>query len=797
MAKKKRAEALQASGTKGGASASSRASAVPTDVWERIAWTCLHLLVFLVPIGMSNFGPFNASGAPLTYDQFDIVKVTLQRGLMLLAFGSWLIGILLRGGKVRFTRVEWLVFAFLGWVLLSAFFSVHPSTAIFGKYRRFEGLISFITYGVTFFVALQLADRPSRMRSLARTLAIGGFIVALYGALQVIGSTSVGVARVLQPLVLVGALGVTGVCTWLLVARGTPDPDDRAALLTIGGISMLAGVFLFAGLGNNIGSAVARGLSEVPLDPVSWGTLPFETNRAFAMYGNPDLLGGYMIFPWAVAIALAITERNRTWRTLYWVFTFLNAFVGLTSYVRGAWIGATVAAIAIVVAYLRARSGSDLRLQTVDKVFMGAAGFAAGLVVLVTSFSSHPVTNVMARVVSIFNFTEGSAATRFQIWQAALAAVAERPILGWGADTFRLLFPRFKPAEYVEAAGYISVADNVHNYPLQLASGIGIPGALMLYALFGWVLVTAAPTVFARGKGTDRLLMAGFWAAILGYATHLLFGLSVTGSTVFLWLAMGVVLSPSASAHEIRPPKWGPAGITLVAAVVLVGSLLNVRYIVADHHFLMARIVGQGDPAIARLERAIEINPYNDMYRLELGSAWHDMFREAGRVYQQGGWIDADAGARAAAYFERAERAYRGMLEFAPMEYDTYVFMANIYNEAASYLDAAYVEQAIDIARRGVEVQEYGPAVRVQLALAYLSLERVDEAIAELEFATSLDSKYAGAHKVLGDAYLRAGRVDDARAAYTQGSAWAKNDPSIAAALEALDATGSGEPSAP
>jgi NADH-quinone oxidoreductase subunit H len=32
------------------------------------------------------------------------------------------------------------------------------------------------------------------------------------------------------------------------------------------------------------------------LEFVQWGTLPFETNRAFSTYGNPDLLGGFLIF---------------------------------------------------------------------------------------------------------------------------------------------------------------------------------------------------------------------------------------------------------------------------------------------------------------------------------------------------------------------------------------------------------------------------------------------------------------------------------------------------------------------
>ena len=61
--------------------------------------------------------------------------------------------------------------------------------------------------------------------------------------------------------------------------------------------------------------------------------------------------------------------------------------------------------------------------------------------------------NFGRRFASIIEFDSGSGQTRTQIWQAAIAAVKARPIFGFGADTFRLVFPQYKPVEYVEAAG--------------------------------------------------------------------------------------------------------------------------------------------------------------------------------------------------------------------------------------------------------------------------------------------------------------------------------------------------------
>lgn len=768
------------------------ATEAPMDLWDRIAWTCLHLLVILVPIAMSNLGPFSPSGVPITYDQFDIVKVVLQRGLLLVALAAWSIGVLLRGGRIRFTRGEWLLLAFLAWLVLTTVLSVHPPTAVFGKYRRFEGLISFITYGAAFFMALQLADRPERMRSLARSLVIGGFLVAAYGAIQVIGSVGLGTARILQPVTVALAVVLPLALGYLGWARGRDDVEMRRLYWVAGAIALFGGVIFASGLARNIDLAVMRGLATASIDPVQWGSLPFEPNRAFSTFGNPDLLGGYLIFPWAVSIGLALSERHETWRSVYWVCALLNVFVGITSYVRGAWIGATVSLVLLVVAYLRARKGTDTRLTHTDWTFIGGTGMVALAVIVASSLRPDAVRNVLTRVISIFQFDQGSALTRFQIWEAALDAIAQRPLFGWGADTFRLLFPMFKPAAYVEAAGYLSVADNVHNYPLQLTSGIGIPGALLFYALIVVALVLAARGAFAEGTAGRNLVLSGFWAAVLGYVVHLMFGLSVTGSTIMMWLAMGVLLVPSSREREVRPPGWGIVAAVVVVGVLLAGTYFNARYIAADMRYLQGRVRSQGTDRVEEIQRAIDLNPYNEMYRIELGSAWRDLFTSAAQQYQESvlsGTPDETLKAQALDWYARAASAYESVIEYVPQEYDTYVFLANLHNQAATYVDTQYATDAIDAAKRGVEVEEYGPAIRVQLAIALLLEDRVDEALPELRVATELDPNYKQAWIMLAEAQLRTDDYSGARATLEHVLARYPTDVEAQATLEALEAS--------
>ncbi len=657
--------------------------------YERVAWVCLHLLVFLVPIAITNPSIFGTQQVPLTYDQFDIVKVFLQRGLVLIGLGAWLVGLLYRGGRVRFTRAGWLVLAFLVWVGIATVLSVHPATAVFGKYRRYEGLLSFLTYASVFFLTVQLVSTPTRMRSLGKTLVISGAIVSFYGLLQYLG-----------------------------------------------------------------------------LDPIQWQSLPFEANRAFSFFGNPDLLGGYLIFPLAVSIGLALSEKDESWRIAYWVIFVMTGFTLLVSFVRGAWIGGFVALLVVVYAAFRVRH----RPTAIDWSFVGVGGAAAVLAVLRSLTAESDVMNFWSRLTSIFQFGEGSARTRFEIWDAALSATAERPLFGWGPDTFRLLFPKFKPAEYVADAGYLSVADNVHNYPLQLASAIGIPGALLFYGLFGYALVTSAKHVFTRDKGTERFVLVGFWAAVLGYLVHLLFGLSVTGSTVFLWLSLGMIVSPMAKSREFAAPSLNVVAVLPVAVIVVFGSYGNMRYIAADNAYLNARIGTTGLERVANVETALRLNPYNDMYVSELGVAWKDMFLASATQLLQADPADptySELYATTLEQFMQAEAAYKDAIAFTPMEYDNYVFLTNLYNQASYYLDSKYAASAVGTGLAGVEVEQYGPAIRLQLAIAYMNIGDYDAAIEHAEFGSELDPNYVEIRAILGDAYRLAGRTQEAIDAYS------------------------------
>ncbi|HEY5548651.1 MAG TPA: O-antigen ligase family protein [Coriobacteriia bacterium] len=684
---------------------------------EIIAWYSLQALVLLVPIAMSNMnwlgsifpGSFQL---PLTYDQFDIVKVFVMRFFAISGLLAWSFQFFFRGGKLRRTKLDWAIVAFLAWVLLTSFTSISIATALLGKYRRFEGFFSFLTYAAVYFLTVQLADRPSRIRSLARTLMISGMVVAGYGVLQYLG-----------------------------------------------------------------------------LDPINWGSkLPFEANRAFSTFGNPDLLGGFLIFPLAISVALALSEKNIGWRIFYWATFLVTTVSWFVAFVRGAWIGGAVALIIVAVAAWLSKT----KLGAVD---WSAGGLVlAGATAIVVRSASNPnaTLNVWERLQSIFKFGEGSALTRFEIWEAAWNAVKARPIFGFGADTFRLVFPKYKPLAYVKDAGYLSVADNVHDYPLQLMAGIGIIGFLLLYGIFGWALWLGFPNAFARGKGTERLVVAGFWAAAVGYITHLMTGLSVTGSTVFLWLALAIVVAPTAWVIEFKRPSWGPVVGAVLCAVLAAAWVGNVTFVVADNYFLRGQFPQTGENASALLKTAIALDPFNDMYRSMLGQSYQNQalaWLNQAQSEQTAGTDPSASRQQAQLSLNEAIASYKDTISIVPTEYDNYLFLSGLYNQAGAYIDLSYFKQAVEWADRGIAVEPFGPGIRMQKALAQASQGDTVAAAKTLDAAVDMDPNYAEIHALYAQVLAQAGRTQDAIAQYKALLAIDASNATYAAALKSLEGT--------
>jgi putative inorganic carbon (HCO3(-)) transporter len=680
---------------------------------RQIAWWSLLAMVFLVPLVMSDF---NLPGMKerLAFSNLELVKLSLILILGLVSLAAWATDLLRNGGQIRRTPVDWLILAWIIWVVVTTVTSVHRPTALLGAQGRFEGLVTLVAYALVYFLALQFARDGRRVLRLAQVLFTSGVIVAVYGLLQYAGVIA-------------------------------PPPD------------------------------------------LPWN----EVDRAFATFGNPNMLGGFMIFPLTVALGLALHERKVAWRLVYWVGFGLNGLALLVTFTRGSWIGGAAGLLLLAVIAWRQRT----KMRWVDWAPAGIFG-AAGIGLIARSLSSKTeVTNFASRIASIFDFGSGSGQTRTEIWRAAASSIKDRPLFGWGPDTFGLIFPRFKPAEYVRDAGGASGTDNAHDYPLQLASGLGILGAALFYAIWVWAGIRSFKTVFKRPDDPTRLLVGAFWAAAAGYLVHLVFGISVPGSTFLLWIALAVVLAPTAHTVAVPAHRLGAVAAVAIALVAALGIAGQGVVLAADRAYALAAEDFSGRTLaerVAAAERAVTLDPLVPQYRSVLGAlAQEQMNYDLGTLAQA-----RLAGKDVAPYVEALEQsfvktvsAYEDAIAFTPYDYANYVNLASTYNLAGANLHSTYYRDAIVAAERGIEVMPFATDLRERLAEALAAIGQNDQAAQTLEYCVQLDPAGGSAALALARLYQDRGMSAEALALLESVEARLPGQSGVAAAISALQAS--------
>ena len=522
-------------------------------------------------------------------------------------------------------------------------------------------------------------------------------------------------------------------------------------------------------------------------DPSRWATLPFDKGMAFSTLGNPDLLGGYIIFPLVINVAMALSEARNNWKLFHWIATFFISACWILTFVRGAWVGGVVGLGFLMVVVVRQRRS----LLALDKLFLGLTGIAAVAVAVVTMRSGAGVTNVLSRALSAFSLSEGSVGSRLQIWGSALQAIWHRPLFGWGPDTFRFAFGPYRTVDYVAHNGFAMTADNAHNYILQLTTTLGVPGVLLAYGVFVAALWSGGRGTLTRGGGTaDGLLRGGFLAASVGFLVYLVFGLSVVSSTSILWLTVAIMVAPRAREHVVQRPAWGAWVAWPVAAVLCVAFVGSALLLEADYYYLQSNKSG-AENVEANTRKASRLNPFNETYRMGVARVATSTFNEWNTLAVQqrdAGTQDADVTRRAQSAFDAAVAAWRGALGFSRREQDSYINLAMVYNSRAE-LDPAYYSEAIAVAREGLRFNPATPSLKLQLALALFNSGDTPAAVAEAKAAAGMDPAYLDPSYLLGEMYVQTGDFTAAIALYEDVLRRRPGDPVATRGLENARAT--------
>lgn len=494
-------------------------------------------------------------------------------------------------------------------------------------------------------------------------------------------------------------------------------------------------------------------LQAAGIDPIEWSE-SLDITRPRSSLGNAAFLGAYLalIVPLTGRLAMSGSEPHRL-RAIHGLATLLGTAALLATQTRGAWLGVIGAGLVMVVLEFG-------RLRAAPSRFATALGVAAIAIVLLAT-----VSPVASRVRSIVDPSVGTGRGRLIQWERTLDLISERPVLGWGPETYAFTFPQFIDARFERTVAREVIPDRAHNIFLDIAAAAGLFGAIAYLAIVGMIV-----RVVARLKERDPLTV-GLAGACVAYLIQLQFSFPAADLDVVFWLFAGLLVASPNLRTIVGSRHWA----LLPCSAALVLGAWGASDVVADRGLrraLEAEANQHFDQALSLAESAAAAAPGRIQY-LQADTRLH---RRVGETLGR-----PEDFSRGLEIVDRALRLMPRDLELAMDRADLLLSWGQVQGDGGLIEDAA--AQYEDI----LSVDPASSRAQLKVGVAYVELGRTQDAEEAWLTAASLSPRSPGPLLNLGLLYEREERAEDARRMLERVL---RLDPSNSVARDALQRLG-------
>ncbi len=471
------------------------------------------------------------------------------------------------------------------------------------------------------------------------------------------------------------------------------------------------------------------------MDRIEWGILhALKEKRVFASFGNANVFGGFLALAFPFVLASAV-EQRRTWLRLA-----LLAQIALTCVVlyltksRGGMLCA-VLAIVLTLLLLNRRfffqHAKKIRIAFLCAIVLLL--LFAGLLLRTAALAPSGEVRSNALLQRLTNLT--TVRERLFYLQIGVQMIPRAPLLGNGLGAYGVLYPQYRPPQAQESR-------YAHNFAAQLWIEAGLVGLIVFLVFATGVLVRGMKIYWST---EDKRQAALLTPVIVAYVIFLLNGLveyTFYVREIFLdWCLLGGVIvgccgipggtaSRALNQRRVETIENSASGKNGVARVLI--FVLGLAPIILLPFFLVRPALSSfyayhGDQAVREGNQARALVLYRRAY------AWDSVNSvRAARV----GRTQFDLG-----QFEPGILKMKRAIQLNPYSASLRHELAQAYRRISQYQEAIHYEQ------QAVSCYPLHPLYHYHLSLLYEEIGDMDAALREAEQTLIVESPFRAVYK--------------------------------------------------
>lgn len=466
--------------------------------------------------------------------------------------------------------------------------------------------------------------------------------------------------------------------------------------------------------------------------------------RLASTVGNAGYVAGYLIFNIFFGLFLFFFRKNKYLRWYYISGVLLQIFVVLNTLSRGG-ILALALSLVVFIGYLAFGYLKNNKLVRNTGIIILLLGMIlAGSVFLNRQADWVKNNPVLDRIASI-SIEATTAQNRLMTWQASYQGFKEKPLLGYGYESFYQVFDKYFNPKIYRHIGSVVWFDRAHNIIFDRLITGGLIG-LFLYLALLFLPLYYLWRFFCQNKiASGYLIPIIFTLVMLAYFIQNLFIFEalVTYIPLFLTLAFLSRFSPSWSGKFSQSKKtWLVLLIIGIVGFLPVLISANIKPASANKGSIRAMIkqqTGEYQEAYDQFVEVIQRGAFNNQeYREQFSRFVTKMFD-----IQE---IDEDWKTTAAS---RVEEEFDKQIEEKPDSARNYVIFMRFLNRSYVF-DLRRLNKSLTLAEEALELSPTRPQIYYEIAYSQLYLGSYYQSVGQTETAQKLfDWSRANAQKAI------------------------------------------------